>query len=179
MGDKSAAAAAGVPPAPQTSVSDQRQFLDSELLALREKKRLLVFVADCAPKKNSGDKILTWSEKVFINRELRDLAANGRAVWINVRSAAAREWCARHIVGRNGIIIVSVYTRSNKQRFLTEVNPTVIVKAKHLFEQNGNVTGDWAEVLRFLSNRFPTAGGCFSQLFGCFRSKSTYNIRKN
>jgi len=99
-----------------------------------------MFVADCSMSKELKDTlslyspIIEYSDQLFANRDVSNLQARGvRSVWVCNRSYSANRWIRHNSTRfRDECVILAVYTKHKKQKFLSQLEPNVVIRKSDL-----------------------------------------------
>ena len=105
-----------------------------------DEQKFFMFVADCSMTKELKDTlslyspIIEYSDQLFANRDVSNLQERGvRSVWVCNRSYAANRWIRHNSTRfRDECVILAVYTKHKKQKFLSQLEPNVVIRKSDL-----------------------------------------------
>ena len=105
-----------------------------------DEQKFFMFVADCSMTKELKDTlslyspIIEYSDQLFANRDVSNLQGRGvRSVWICNRSYAANRWIKHNSTRfRDECVILAVYSKNKRQKFLSQLEPNVIIRKSDL-----------------------------------------------
>lgn len=103
-------------------------------------QKFFMFVTDCKMTKELKDTlslyspIIEYSDQLFANRDIANLQSRGiRSVWVSNRTYSANRWVQHNSTRfRDECVILAVYTKHKTQKFLSQLNPNVVIRKSDL-----------------------------------------------
>ena len=103
-------------------------------------QKFFMFVADCNMTKELKDTlslyspIIEYSDQLFANRDIANLQSRGiLSVWVSNRTYSANRWVQHNSTRfRDECVILAVYTKHKTQKFLSQLNPNVVIRKSDL-----------------------------------------------
>ena len=107
----------------------------------------------------------------FLNRDIPYLISKGfKSLWVCNTSVEANVWVSGALTNhRNKCVVIGVYTKRKKQRFLQELKADLIIRKSSLDELMVLTAEELIESMKgsSLGNTIHRAAGPFSRMFSC------------
>ena len=125
---------------PEHEPEHDEKVINEIKISKPDDQKFFMFVADCNMTKELKDTlslyspIIEYSDQLFANRDIANLQSRGiRSVWVSNRTYSANRWVQHNSTRfRDECVILAVYTKHKTQKFLSQLNPNVVIRKSDL-----------------------------------------------